>query len=80
MNDIECGQNADFLSIALEEFEHENYEMVADFVSDVCINLADEEEVLAQELQMSIDKLNESEFAESKELIEGVYENLLEEL
>lgn len=39
MNDSECVQNADFLSIALEEIEHGNYESAADFVGDVQQNL-----------------------------------------
>lgn len=35
MNDKELIQNADFLSIALEEIEHGNYDVAADFVGDV---------------------------------------------
>ena len=39
MDETELNQNADFLSIALEEMEHENYEVAADFVGDVYENL-----------------------------------------
>ena len=39
MNDKELIQNADFLSIALEEIEHGNYDVAADFVGDVQQNL-----------------------------------------
>lgn len=46
MNDTECVQNADFLSIALEEIEHGNYQTAIEFIGDVQQNLieaADEE-------------------------------------
>jgi hypothetical protein len=39
MNDTELVQNADFLGIALEEIEHGNYEVAADFIGDVQENL-----------------------------------------
>lgn len=39
MDETELNQNADFLSIALEEMERENYEVAADFVGDVQSNL-----------------------------------------
>lgn len=35
MDETELNQNADFLSIALEEIEHGNYESAAEFVGDV---------------------------------------------
>jgi hypothetical protein len=41
MNDTELVQNADFLGIALEEIEHGNYEVAADFVGGVQENLLD---------------------------------------
>jgi len=39
MDETELTQNADFLSIALEEMEHGNYEVAQDFVGDVYENL-----------------------------------------
>lgn len=39
MDETELTQNADFLSIALEEMEHGNYEIAAEFVGDVQENL-----------------------------------------
>lgn len=39
MDETELNQNADFLSIALEEMERGNYEVAEDFVGDVYSNL-----------------------------------------
>ncbi len=41
MNQKECLQNADFLSIALEELERENYDTAAGFIGAVHQNLLD---------------------------------------
>jgi len=43
MDETECVRNADFLSIALEEIEHGNYETAKEFVGDVQENLLEEE-------------------------------------
>lgn len=42
MNETEITQLADFLSIALEEMEHGNYETAQDFVEDVYGDLMEE--------------------------------------
>lgn len=42
MDESELLRNADFLSIALEEMEHENYEVAEDFVEDVYNNILTE--------------------------------------
>jgi hypothetical protein len=42
MNETELTQLADFLSIALEEMEHGNYEVAEDFVQDVYGDIQDE--------------------------------------
>jgi len=39
MDETELNQLADFLSIALEEMERENYEVAEDFVGDVYADL-----------------------------------------
>lgn len=42
MDETELTQLADFLSIALEEMEHENYDVAQDFVEDVYSDILDE--------------------------------------
>lgn len=44
MDETELNQLADFLSIALEEMEHGNYEVAQDFVEDVYADLLEEAE------------------------------------
>lgn len=39
MDETELNQNADFLSIALEEMERGNHDVAQDFVEDVYSNL-----------------------------------------
>ena len=41
MDETELGQNADFLSIAVEEMDRGNYEVAQGFVEDVYSNLLD---------------------------------------
>lgn len=42
MDDEDLNRNADFLSIALEEMEHGNYETAQGFVEDVLENLQEQ--------------------------------------
>jgi len=42
MDETELNQLADFLNIAVEEMERENYEVAQDFVEDVCADLMEE--------------------------------------
>lgn len=80
MNQREISQNADFLSIALEEYRTGNTESAKEFVDDVRTALVrasrDDD---AEKLQKAIDRLNEGMVEESREIVQEVYEGLLEE-
>jgi len=81
MNDLIRSQNADFLSIALEEFGAENYGIAADFIDDVRERLLDEEEYDAsQQLQHSLNKIEAGEYDEAAAFVGDVYDELIEGL
>jgi len=81
MNKRTTGQNADFLSIALEECESDNYEMAREFIDDVRVNLLNaNRETQSQKLQHALNCLDDGEYDDAQELVGGVYDSLLEEL
>lgn len=78
MNDTQIAQNADFLSIALEEYDSGNYQMVEEFADDVRVNILNaNREEQAQTLKEGIEALPDEE---AREKIGEVYEELLAEV
>lgn len=78
MNQTQIAQNADFLSIALEEYDSGNYQMVEEFTDDVRVNLLNaNREEQAERLREGIEALPD---AKGREKIGSVYEELLSEM
>ncbi|AGM11417.1 hypothetical protein M199_gp249 [Halogranum tailed virus 1] len=79
MNQTQIGQNADFLSIALEELDNGNGEMAKEFADDVRVNLLNaNREEQAEALQEGIDALPDADVAQEK--FGEVYSELMSEL
>jgi hypothetical protein len=79
MDEITVIQNADFLSIALEQFDGENHEVAEDFVSDVRASLLnDAESELSQKLATALEHMEEERYNETEELVGDVYEVLID--
>jgi hypothetical protein len=79
MDEITVIQNADFLSIAMEQFDGGNYEVAEDFVSDVRASLLnDAEGELSQKLATALEHMEEERYDEAEELVGDVYEVLID--
>jgi hypothetical protein len=81
MENITVTQNADFLSIALEELEAGNYETAEGFITEVEQELSSHgEEELSQLLRDSLSLLNDRERGVAIITVEEVYGELIERL
>lgn len=81
MKNITVSQNADFLSIALEELESKNYETAEEFIADVEMSLSShDEEELSQSLQHALLKIDDEEYFDAKLFVEDVHGELIERL
>lgn len=73
--------NADFLSIALEEYESNSYDVACEFVDDVRVNLRNaNRDTQARHLKDALQLLERGEHERSRELVGDVYQELLAEL
>jgi hypothetical protein len=75
MDEITVIQNADFLSIALEQFDSGNHEVAEGFISDVRASLLnDAEGELSQKLDEALVHIEEERYDEAEEIVGDVYE------
>lgn len=81
MNATQLSQNADFLSIALEEISAANYETAKEFTEDVRSNLEGyDKDEWAEPLDRAVEAMGRDEYDDAREEIRSTYGTLLKEL
>jgi hypothetical protein len=81
MKNITVTQNADFLSIALEELEARNYESAKGFIEDVEQSLSSHgEEELSESLCNALSFMDDGERVDALMAVEEVYGELINRL
>lgn len=81
MDRVELTQNADFLSIALEEIGANSFDGAQEFVADVRDNLRNHgRDDDADRLQHAIEYLEDGRHEDAREIVGDVQDDLLDDL
>jgi len=81
MKEVDIMHNADFLSIALEQIESQNYDSSQEFVEDVRVNLRNNSrDDMVATLDIALEAYEGQHYGEAYASVGDVYDKLLAEL